>query len=161
MNLIEKVRETALLRLWATKNVPTIMWTSPQVIELDSQGATIKIPLNWRTKNHLGSMYFGVLAVGADLAAGLLAMQKIRERREKIGLVFKNGDFNFLKRAESDTFFRCREGEKISLMLDKAIASGERVTEPISIDALCPKNFGDEPVATFQLGLSLKQKSNN
>ncbi len=42
---------------------------SPKAARTDNQHAEVKIPLKRRTKNHLISMYFGVLAVGADVAA--------------------------------------------------------------------------------------------
>ena len=34
---------------------------------------SVRIPLNRRNRNHVNAMYFGVLNVGSDLAAGLLA----------------------------------------------------------------------------------------
>ena len=46
------------------------------------------MPLRRRTKNHLGSMYFGVLAVGADITGGFLAMEPIQESGRNITLNF-------------------------------------------------------------------------
>ncbi len=43
---------------------------------MSAKALRIRIPLGWRTRNHLGSMYFGALATGADLVGGLLVMEK-------------------------------------------------------------------------------------
>ncbi len=46
-------------------------------------------------------MYFEiVLAVGADVAGGFLAMSKSQQQGEKISLAFKEVTGNFLKRPE-------------------------------------------------------------
>jgi hypothetical protein len=51
--------------------IPLIGYTSPKLISIDSQSVQVKIKLRRRTKNHLSSMYFGALAVGADIAGGI------------------------------------------------------------------------------------------
>jgi hypothetical protein len=40
----------------------------------------------------------------------------------------------------------------------QADASGERVTLPVAVTATVPDKYGDEPVARFTLGLSVKRK---
>ena len=53
----------------------------------------IKIPLKRRTKNHLYSMYFGALSVGADITGGFLAMMCIQKTNKRVALIFK--DFKY------------------------------------------------------------------
>jgi len=60
-------KETALLRLF-TLRIPLLLFVGPRVLELDEEGCAIEIPLGLRTRNHLGSMYLGVLCAGADVA---------------------------------------------------------------------------------------------
>ena len=67
----------------------------------------IKIKLNRRTKNHLNSMYFGVLSVGADVTGGFLAMKLIHTSKSKIALIFKDFHANF--------FYESRAGCHIHL----------------------------------------------
>ncbi|GAM65318.1 hypothetical protein JCM19232_4283 [Vibrio ishigakensis] len=43
-------------------------------------------------------------------------------------------------------------------MLKETISTGERVNRDVTIIAICPKLDADEPVAEFQLTLSLKAK---
>jgi acyl-coenzyme A thioesterase PaaI-like protein len=158
--LSKQVKATWYLRYFGWKKVPLIFYCRPSVVELNREKASIKIPIKRRNRNHLNSMYFGVLAVGADVAGGLLAMDQIRRSKKKISLVFKDFKADFLKRPEGDTLFTCKDGLAIEKLVEKAIESGERVNMPLNITATVPNIFGDEPVAEFVLTLSIKDKSN-
>jgi hypothetical protein len=101
-------------------------------------------------------MYFGALAIGADLAGGFMAMGKAQERGGKVSLAFKAVKGEFLKRPERDVHFMCSDGELIDQMLDETFSTGERVNKPVTITATCPSLNGDEPMAVFELVLSVK-----
>ncbi|MFC1593662.1 DUF4442 domain-containing protein, partial [Candidatus Neomarinimicrobiota bacterium] len=116
-------------------------------------------PFKRRNKNHLKSMYFGALAVGADVSGGVLAMHLISKSGRNISLVFKDFKADFLKRPEGDTHFTCNDGLAVRILIDKAIKTGERVDMPLKITATVPEISGNEPVAEFILTLSLKDKS--
>jgi len=103
-------------------------------------------------------MYFGVLAVGADLAGGLAAMEHIRKSDVNVALIFKDMQAEFLKRAEGDTVFTCVDGDAIQQLVQSSIDSGERMEMPVHIIATVPDRFQDDPVARFRLTLSLKRK---
>lgn len=138
--------------------VPLIWLCRPKILQLDEQRVEVKIPLKRRTKNHLGSMYFGVLAVGADVAGGFMAMSKAQARGKQVSLAFKAVEGQFLKRPEADVHFVCDDGELIDKMLDETFATGDRVNQAVKITALCPSLHGDEPMAEFLLTLSLKRR---
>jgi acyl-coenzyme A thioesterase PaaI-like protein len=150
-------REAALVRLLALK-IPMFFWLGPRVLELDDEGCAVVIPFGWRSKNHLGSMYVGALCAGADLASGLNAARLIQGPHKAVKLVFKDMRCEFLKRADGDVVFRSREGRRIAEAVRAADATGERVTLPIEVVATVPRKYGDEPVARFTMGLSLKRK---
>ena len=99
----EKFRDQAMINLFGFFQVPMIFWIGPKVIKLSDEECRIEIKLNRRTKNHLNSMYFGVLSAGADIAGGLIAMKCIEESGKKVALSFKDFHADFLKRAEGDT----------------------------------------------------------
>ncbi len=136
--------------------VPLIWYCRPKILRLTDKEVEVRIPLKKRNKNHLNSMYFGVLAVGADVAGGFLAMQKAQQRGEVISLAFKALNANFIKRPEGDVHFHCVDGDLIDAMLDETIATGQRVNKEVKIIATCPSRHGDEPMAEFDLTLSLK-----
>ncbi|MBC8375478.1 MAG: YiiD C-terminal domain-containing protein [FCB group bacterium] len=151
-------KQTALVRYFGFTKIPLIFFVKPSVIQLDQSQCIVKIPLRRRTRNHLMSMYFGVLAVGADLAGGLMAMQMIERSDHKISLVFKDMHADFLKRVDADAIFTCSEGDKISSLIQKVVDTGERYHQPINIQVTAPDKYGNEILATFTLTLSLKVK---
>ncbi|MDA0153742.1 DUF4442 domain-containing protein [Vibrio sp. Makdt] len=145
------------LSMFGFFKVPLIWLCRPKLLVLDNERVEVKIPLRRRTKNHLNSMYFGVLAVGADVAGGFLAMSKSQQQGEKISLAFKEVTGNFLKRPEGDVHFTCADGELINTMLAETMSTGERVNQPVTIIATCPSLHGEEPMAEFTLTLSIKK----
>ncbi len=153
-----RVQETLGLWAFGIMKIPMLAMTTPQVIELTQEKSVIKIPLNRRTKNHLNGMYFAALAAGADCAGGLLTMKL---GGKDLGLIFKDFKANFLKRAEGDVYFTCKNGLEIQGMIARARETGERQNLPIQVTATVPSKSGDEPVAEFVLTLSLKKVSNS
>ena len=152
------VKDTFFLRAFSLLNIPMLFFIRPKVVELTEKKTVIEVPLSYRTKNHLGAMYFGVLCAGADCAGGLAAMQMIQESGHKISLVFKDFKAEFLKRAHDNVIFVCEQGVEIKALVEKTLVSKEREELPLNIVAYCPKKLNDEPVARFVLTLSLKLK---
>jgi acyl-coenzyme A thioesterase PaaI-like protein len=151
------VKETAYVRLLGLR-IPMLLAIGPRVLELDDEGCAIEVPLRYHTRNHVGSMYVGVLCAGADLASGLNALRVIRRRKSKVIPVFKDLEAAFLKRADGHVLFRCRQGRAVAAAVEEADATGERVTIPVEVVATVPRKYGDEPVARFTLGLSMKRR---
>lgn len=143
----------------AVGKIPMILWLTPRIDMLQKDRAQIRIPLNYRSKNHLGSLYFGALCVGADLAAGLLAYKLIAAVRHQTGtsvsMVFKDFQSKFLRRPEADTAFLCKDGEVIQNCIMRCLQSGSR--EQCTTEVLA--FTGDDihlPCAHFTLTLSVK-----
>ena len=152
------LKGTLFLRSFVIRKIPMLAFVSPSLAAWDDDRVVLKIPLNWRTKNNLGCMYFAALAAGADLAAGFIAMDEIRRSKKKISLIFKDFHADFRKRAEGDVHFSCEIGSQIKELVRQAVETGERVELPIPVIATVPSKLGTEPVANFTLTLSLKTK---
>ena len=144
------------LRLFGLTHIPLIFFCRPRVIKITETSLEVKIKLNRRTRNHLNSMYFGVLSVGADVTGGFLAMEHIRKSKSKISLIFKDFQADFLKRAEGDVHFTCVEGNAIHTLINKSEETSERESMPVHISATVP-SISPEPVAKFILTLSIKK----
>ena len=154
----EKTRETLSLRWFGLTKIPVLFYFGVSVTEISKERMVVRIPLRRRTKNHLGSMYFGALCAGADCAAGAFAMHLIKQQPKHISLVFKDFSAEFLKRAEGDVDFCCDQGNEIAELVAQAAASDERVERQLDVIATVP-SLGDELVARFKLTLSLKRRS--
>jgi acyl-coenzyme A thioesterase PaaI-like protein len=152
------IRQTLKLRSWTFWKIRLISYVRPQVVELSDERCVLRVPLTWRTRNHLKSMYFGALCTGADAAAALLGLEAVRRAEGRIHFLFKDVRAEFLKRAEGDVHFACAQGGEIRALIEKANASGERENLPIHVTATVPSLLGDEPVARFTLTLSVKRR---
>lgn len=152
---------TTTLKLWlfAWWKIPMIAWVRPKVFVLDEKRAVIKISLSRRTKNHLNSMYFGALCVGADVTGGIHMMHFLDREIGKISFAFKNFTADFIKRPEADVVFICEDGPAIAKVLQQAATTNERENTLVNIIATTPSLSGDEPVARFTLTLSVKYKN--
>ncbi len=146
------------LSLYAWAKIPLIGFCTPRVIEASNQRTVLKIPLGYRTKNHLGAMYFGALAIGSELSIAMLAVKLIGESGEKIDFLFKDYKANFLKRAEGDVHFICEEAQVVVDQINEAKTSTERINRTMTAYAIVPSISETEKIATFELTLSVKKR---
>ncbi|HEN5500910.1 TPA: DUF4442 domain-containing protein, partial [Legionella pneumophila] len=81
--------------------VALIGYLKPKLIQLTDNEIVVRLPLTRRSRNHLHSMYFGALAVGADIAGGLHGFYHAKQAKCKVSLAFKSFQAQFLRRPES------------------------------------------------------------
>ena len=136
--------------------VPLIGYLRPHLITLTDNEIVIKLKLNRRSKNHLQSMYFGALAVGADLAGGLHAFYHAERAKVKLSLAFKSFQAQFIRRPEADVYFVCDMGEIVKEMIASSKITGQRINKPLNVTAYTNYPQQPEEVARFTLELSLK-----
>ena len=150
---------TTMVRLWSLQNVFFLWLAAPKIVELTRDRCVIRIPLNWRTRRRdIHAMYLGTLCMGADVAAGLIAFSIVREKKERWNFIFKDIKGEFLKRAEDDVVFTNEDGPVIQDLMRRAEASGEREEGTVRVIATVPTKLGNEPVARFELTLSMKKR---
>lgn len=133
--------------------IPMMHFVRPQLLEIDEEKVKLKIRLRRRTKNHLNSMYFAALAVGADVTGGIQVFYFAEKHGKKVSFAFKGMNAQFLKRAETDTIFESNQGHVVAAAVKKSMETGERINDTIDVIA---KNTNGEIVATFEMGISLK-----
>ena len=151
---------TAMFRLWSLQNVFLLWLVRPKIAELNENRCVVRIPLNWITRRRdIHAMYLGTLCMGADVAAGLIAFNLVAQRKARVNFIFKDIRGRFLKRAESDVLFTNNDGPLIQDLVERALESDERHEATVHVTASVPAKLGDEPVATFELTLSVKKKS--
>lgn len=155
---MKNFKENLFLTLYAWTKIPLIGFVSPKVLEANNQRTVLKVSLNFRTKNHLGVMYFGALAVGSELSVAMLAVKLIEESGEKIDFLFKDYKANFLKRAEGDVHFICDEAQVVVDQINEAKTSEERINRTMKAYAIVPSVSQTERVAEFELTLSVKRR---
>ena len=142
-----------MLRIMGWWHIPLLGYVRPRLERIDDQEAIISIRLRRRTRNHLKSMYFGALAVGADVAAGLHAFYFSDELGVKPAFVFKSMKGTFHKRAMGTVFFRSAEGQVVKQVVELAKSTGERQHALVTVEATTADG---ESVATFEMEISVK-----
>jgi hypothetical protein len=133
--------------------IPMLSYTGVKLIELNDNEAKVSIKLKRKTKNHLNSMYFGALAVGADVAGGIHAFYYAEKMNKKISFAFKGMNAQFIKRAETDCVFVSNDGKKVEAAVLLSIKTHERVNETTKVIAY---NLANEVVAEFEMIVSIK-----
>ena len=151
----EKNKANFFLKAFTISKIPLLFITGVFVKSLEENSCTLRIPFIKIVKNHLGSMYFGALSMGAEACIVMLAVNKINQTGEKISFVFKSFKADFQKRAVGPTDFICDQGELIDELISETLETRERCHKLIKSVA---KTNG-EIVAEFELELSLKVQS--
>lgn len=154
-NPISLKKMQRMLWLMRTFKIPMIAYVKPKIILINEDKSKVKIKLRRRTRNHLKSMYFGALSVGADITAGLHAFYFAEQSNAKISFAFKGVKAEFLKRATTDVYFTSNEGQLVKAAFQEAAEKKERVNKWINVEA---KNTDNEIVATFKMNISVKVK---
>jgi hypothetical protein len=154
----QKWKNNLFLSIYAWTKIPLIGFTGPRVLESSNTRTVLAVPLNYRTKNHLGAMYFGALAIGAELSIAMLAVKKIQESGHRIDFLFKDFKAEFLKRAEGDVHFICDQAQTVVDQINEAKTSEERINRTMKAYAIVPSKSETEHVAEFELTLSVKRR---
>ena len=102
---LPSLRPTSTFAILPEEKFALFTTADPRLLPSTRHQSNLKSQLNKRTKNHLNSMYFGALSVGADITSGFLAMMHVKKTQQPIQLVFKDFKANFIKRAEARCSF--------------------------------------------------------
>lgn len=144
-----------LIFLLGKLKIPMIGYLNPKLMVLNDEMVDVRIKLRRRSKNHLKSMYFGSLAVGADLAAGIHAFYFAENMGKKVNFAFKSMEGQFLKRAETDIHFRMNDGLRVKNIIEEAYSTQERINKMVHVDAV---DLNNEIVAQFKMEISVRVK---
>lgn len=143
------------IRTLSLFKVPLLGICRPQVIELNDQKAVVKLPYEFLTKNHLGSMYFGALAMGSELSIALRLLDRMRREKVPVSFIFKDFSCDFLKRAETDVHFVTEQVKLVDALIDQAAASPDRQNGTFEGYAVSTKT--GEKLMTYKLTISMKR----
>lgn len=138
------------------QNVPMIEYSKLSIVHLDDQKCIIKMPFISQNKNHVNSMYFGSIAIGTEVAAGILGLHYLERYNLMPLLVFKDISGSFLRRSESDTYFICNDYHSIAQAVKDLIESKGRVNVSVNVIGVTDLNNLDEKISDFKITISIK-----
>lgn len=156
--LSPELRLTWLIRFFSLYSIPLLAFVWPRVKTLTQAQSVLLLPLDWRTKNHLGSMYFGALNMGAEAVVALHLLDEMEKSGDKVSFAFKDFHADFLERASGgNVLFICEEGEAVRALYHEAKNAKKRITKTFSSFAQIEgQENSQEKVASFQVSLSVK-----
>src|SRR5690606_37843126 len=94
---------------------------------VDAAKTIVTIPYTWFTQNPFRSTYFACLSMAAEMSTGVLAMGHAWKQNPGIGMLVKNVEAEFIKKATGRTTFICTEGHAIQAAIRQAQTTGEAV----------------------------------
>ncbi len=150
---------TAFIQLYGFFKIPLVFFIRPRVVEVTSKRFVLKVPLRRRNKNHLNSMYFGAMGIGAELSIAAAAVIAITESKQKIDFVFKDFHAHYLKRADGHVHFIFEDVAAVKALIQEAVSSPGRLEHKFKGFAVVPERSESEPVMTYELTLSVKNRS--
>jgi len=136
--------------------LPAAWIAGVRVKEITDEKAVVTARHKWINQNPFQSMYFAVLAMGAELSTGILVMKKIQESNRNISMLVTHIEADFTKKARGKIRFVCEEGNLIDEKIKRAVETGEGVTFNLNSKAFDEKN---DMVCHFVFQWSIKRKA--
>ena len=147
---------TWMIRLFCLFRIPLLAFCWPKIEKIEDQIAEVSVPVNFFTRNHVRSMYFGALAMGAELSTAIRLLQRMKNEKLPLGFIFKDAKFEFLKRAESRVYFHIDQVQLVDELIKKAMATDNRVDQTISGWAYS-RSHPNEILMKYSVTLSIKK----
>ena len=152
MNL-ENLKMTFLVNAYSAFRIPLLGFITPKIVEFAAPCACA-----WDCEPAIiGVMYFGALAMGAELSIALNVVQELYHSSKKIDFIFKDFQCEFLKRADGHVHFICDEAAAVRDFLLEAAQGTERHNKTFSGYAIVPAR-SQEPIIKYKLTLSVKRR---
>ena len=151
------LKMTLLVNALSIFKIPLLAFITPHIVEMTDEKVVVRVRLDRRTQNHLGVLYFGALAMGAELSVATRAIEAISASGRKVDFIFKDFQCDFLKRANGHANFVCADGLAISALVNSAAQDGERHNQTFEGYAFCPDQ-GEEAVMRYKVTLSVKRR---
>jgi hypothetical protein len=108
--------------------LPSAFWCGVRLKEITSSTCVATVRENWINKNPFQSIYFAVLAMGAELTTGALVLHEIRNSGQNCSMLVLNSKASFHKKAKGTIRFTCDTSGNLKDVLHKTISTGEGQT---------------------------------
>jgi acyl-coenzyme A thioesterase PaaI-like protein len=132
-DLAERIRQHSprAANLFLSQGIPFIIPLArglrARVVEVTDTRCELLMPATRRSRNHVGSMYFGAQMTLADLTAGVLIFRRFPPG--PYGALIKRVEADFLAKAKGDIRCVCTLPEEASAALEQVRASPDGKSE--------------------------------
>ena len=144
------------INLFLLAKLPSAFFCGVRLRSISDIQSQTSVKFKWINQNPFGSMFWAVQGMAAELATGVLVMQKIKTSGKNISMLVATNDAIFTKKAKGRINFICNDGERLDKVIEKAIETGEGQT--IVMKAVGTNSEGIE-VSSFNFQWTLKVKT--
>lgn len=136
--------------------LPSAWISGVRLKSISDNEAIVTAKHRWINQNPFNSMYFGVLAMGAELSSGILVMKKVQDSGRNISLLVTGTHASFTKKARGRINFICNEGNTIDDKIAQTIETSEGVQFELTSNA---HDESGDLVCSFVFQWSIKVKA--
>ncbi len=141
-----RISRPFVFRKYLLKQVPLAFISGARLIKLDDTTAKVSIPFRYINKNPFGSMYLNSLAIGAELAGGILVMMYTLNSSPRIRAIIVESNAKYYRKAKSKVYFTSDAGYKIYNTI-KYVYSLPTISNVVT--KCCCKDKNGENIAEF------------
>jgi hypothetical protein len=144
-----------LIKGTSLARVPLLAFCNPKLLSIEPS-SKVMLPLNFVTKNHFRTMYFGALAMGAELSVATPILEAMFIQKKPISFIFKDFKCEFLKRADTSVVFEFAGVDESRQAIELALTTGERLNKTFPGVAYSKDN-PENIFMKFEITISLKR----
>ncbi|PTX91220.1 DUF4442 domain-containing protein [Opitutus sp. ER46] len=142
-------------RLYLLRMLPSAFFAGLRVRAISPTECAVSVPFRWFSQNPFRSIYFACLAMGGELAAGLLAMAHLHRLQPSVSMLVTHCEAEFVKKATDVAVFTCADGDLLRSAIEESVRSGEGCTVPVRSVG---RNAAGEIVALFTITWSFRPR---
>ena len=146
---VKKLNQFLLLKL------PSAYFTGVRVELLEKNKAVVKVKHRWINQNPFNSLYYGVQAMAAELATGILVMRAVSEAGKPISMLVTQQTASFTKKGKGIVRFTCANGVEIDKAIEATLKTG--AGQIINLEAQGLNEKGEQ-VSLFHFEWSVRVK---
>ena len=115
-------------KFFTLSKLPLAFLSGIKTTELTTKSASTTVRYKYLNTNPFKSIYYGALAMTAELSTGVLAILSIAKHEESISLLVVESHGKFHKKAIGKIKFTCEDGELFQRELEKCVTEKTPVT---------------------------------
>jgi hypothetical protein len=153
--LLASINNPLLFTWFLLIKLPMGLLAGLRLVEATERHAIVRVKYQYLTKNPFHSIYFGCLAMAAELSSGVLGMVYTMGLKPDVSMLIVNLEGEFKKKGRGRIHFVCEDGE----LMGKAAQETRETGEPRTVTATSiGRDAQGREVARFLITWSFKAK---
>jgi len=113
------------INLFLLAKLPSAYFCGVRLKSISDIKSSTSVKFKWINQNPFGSMFWAVQGMAAELATGVLVMQKIQASGKNISMLVASNNATFTKKAKGRITFVCADGSLVDTAIQETIETGE------------------------------------